>query len=313
MQRCSPSVVQAFVYMWHPHAIDTFDNYFSSFSNYADSRDTHEWATTITLVHWAFDPPTYNLDMKSKFPRSRYSEDRLQGEYPPRSVRMLSKSDKINRSISDYIEERSSIIVVTGDAKGYMWTCSIWSSLMEPKHLPVESIKTISELFKHQQSTGRDLVFLALLGCLCERLSAMLEEGLEKLKSYVELGVCNTLWGFTIYLCYFQQNVFLEGYDWEADDAVDKLRSMLWGLEALKMFDARLAPSLDKIEAARRNIVLRMESVGLEMCRIAASELTKVLRNQVHDTTSLIGHTGLKWKISKNGVDSCSAFSRRSA
>ncbi|MCJ1386636.1 hypothetical protein MMC17_009762 [Xylographa soralifera] len=244
VQRCSPSVVQAFVYMWHPRAIDTFDNYFTSFSNYADSRETQSWSTSIALVHWAFDPPTYNLDIKSTSFRSRYSEDRLQGEYPPRNVRMSSKNDRNNRSISGYIEERSSIIVITGDAKGYMWTCSIWSSLIETKHLPVASIKMISELFAHQQSTGRDLIFLALLGCLCERLAAVLEEGLEKLKSYVELG----------------QNVFLEGYDWEADDAVDKLRSMLWGLEALKMFDARLAPSLDKIEAARRDIVLRMEN-----------------------------------------------------
>ncbi|MCJ1396587.1 hypothetical protein MMC18_009478 [Xylographa bjoerkii] len=247
LQRCSPAVVQAFVYMWHPGAIDTFDNYFSSFSNYADSRETDSWTTTITLVHWAFDPPTYNLDTKSKSPRSRYSEDRLRGEYPPRNVRMLlrvprSKNDIDNRIIPGYIEERSSIIVITGDVKGYLWTCSIWSSLMETQHLPVASIKRISLLFRHQQSTGRDLIFLALLGSLCERLSAELENGLQSVKSYVELG----------------QNVFLEGYDWEADDAVDKLRSMLWGLEALKMFDARLAPSLDKIEAACKDLVLKM-------------------------------------------------------
>ena len=176
--------------MLHPRAIDTFDNYFGSFCDYADSRETQLWVTTITIIHWAFKSPTYNYD-ESTTPRSRYDEDQLQGEYPPRSVRMLSKNDRNNRSVPGYIEERSSIIVITGDAMGYMWTCSIWSSLMETKHLPEASIITNSELFKHQQSTGRDLIFLALLGCLCERLAAILEEGLNELKSYVELGVCN--------------------------------------------------------------------------------------------------------------------------
>ncbi|MCJ1399477.1 hypothetical protein MMC11_002679 [Xylographa trunciseda] len=249
VQRCSPSVVQAFVYMWHPRAIDTFDSYFSSFSNYANSLDHDSWTTTITLVHWAFEPPTYKLDTKSTAPRSRYSEDPLRGEYPPQNVRMLLrvprlKDEKDYRKIPGYIEERSSLIVVTGDAKGYLWTCSIWSSLICAQDVPSQSIMNISKLFRHQQTTGRNLIFLALLGLLCEKLNAELEHGLESVKNYVELG----------------QNVFLEGYDWEADDAVEKLRSMLWGLEALKMFDARLAPSLDKIEDARKDLVLRMES-----------------------------------------------------
>ncbi|MCJ1281642.1 hypothetical protein MMC26_000963 [Xylographa opegraphella] len=82
-----------------------------------------------------------------------------------------------------------------------------------------------------------------------------------------------------MYLYYFQQNVFLEGYDWEGDDDVDKLRSMLWGLEALKMFDARLAPSLHKIEAARRDIVLRMEGEP----GIRHSELDRAYRLEVEN------------------------------
>ena len=41
------------------------------------------------------------------------------------------------------------------------------------------------------------------------------------------------------------------------------------------MFDARLAPSLDKIEAAHKNIVLRMESVGVEIAALWPSSSQK--------------------------------------
>lgn len=57
--------------------------------------------------------------------------------------------------------------------------------------------------------------------------------------------------------------MFLEGYDWEADDAVDKLRTMLWGLEALKMFDDRLSSSLSSIEKARKDLEDTINSVSL--------------------------------------------------
>ena len=121
----------------------------------------------------------------------------MRGEYPPQNVRMLlriphAKDEKVNRTIQGYIEERSSIIVMTGDAKGYLWKCSIWSSLLHAQDVPLQSIRNISRIFRHQQSTGRNLIFLALLGSLCEKLHAELEHGLGRVKNYVELGVSDT-------------------------------------------------------------------------------------------------------------------------
>ena len=52
--------------------------------------------------------------------------------------------------------------------------------------------------------------------------------------------------------------VFLDGYDWEADDAVDRLRSMMWGLESLRMLGDRTSASLKSINEARATLTGRM-------------------------------------------------------
>ena len=43
----------------------------------------------------------------------------------------------------------------------------------------------------------------------------------------------------------------LQGLDWRSSKAVDKLKKMLWGLEALRVFDDRLSASLSQIQKAR--------------------------------------------------------------
>ena len=57
--------------------------------------------------------------------------------------------------------------------------------------------------------------------------------------------------------------MFLEGYDWEDDNAVNKLRGMLWGLEALGMFDDRLPTALDSIHQVSQIALNRIETVSL--------------------------------------------------
>ena len=58
--------------------------------------------------------------------------------------------------------------------------------------------------------------------------------------------------------------MFLSGYDWKDDSAVDKLKMMLWGLEALRMFEERLSISLSKIEKARDDLKGIIDNVRLQ-------------------------------------------------
>ena len=48
-----------------------------------------------------------------------------------------------------------------------------------------------------------------------------------------------------------QEKVLLEGLEWGTSEAVDKLKKMLWGLEALRVFDDRLSGSLSQIQKAQ--------------------------------------------------------------
>lgn len=97
---------------------------------------------------------------------------------------------KNEKPVIRIIEERSSSLVVTGDSQGFFWLCSVWSSLTKHKHLtvPVNSLPAVLQSFIHQQASGRCLVFLILLGHLCERLAKEHEGMLDQLNTVVDLG-----------------------------------------------------------------------------------------------------------------------------
>jgi hypothetical protein len=51
-----------------------------------------------------------------------------------------------------------------------------------------------------------------------------------------------------------QDDVLLEGLDWKAENAVEKLKKHLWGLEALRIISDRLESSLVQIQRARQSV-----------------------------------------------------------
>ena len=183
--------------MWHPGAIDAFDSYFGSRSSFTDLREREEdsWTTSITLIHWALEPQKYKLDPQTKAVLdSRYAEPRQRGNFPPSKAlpRSHRKSPSNSGGSHGVIEERSSVLVITGDSRGDLWTCSVWSSLIsefDPQNPPLNKIRDVLRLFKHQPSTGRSLVFLFILGLMCEKISAELDDRIKGMEEYVELGV----------------------------------------------------------------------------------------------------------------------------
>jgi hypothetical protein len=190
-ERCCPSILKAFIHGWHPDAMDTFDNYFGNSSRFSDTRDAM-WTTTITISHWSIRA----ADLSKQYP-ARFHEGRIKGDFPPASIanpKPESKSKqgkpKKERPAVGVIEERSTSLVVTGDSQGFFWLCTIWSSLTKHKHLevPVNSLPAVLQCFIHQQASGRCLVFLVLLGHLCERLAKKHDRMLDQLNTVVDLG-----------------------------------------------------------------------------------------------------------------------------
>ena len=269
--------------MWHPQAIDTFDTYFQSRSIFSESKTEGVWTTSITLVYWFLkSPDTSSMRFDSVGNDDRLAEEnnrffeksRFRGLFPPSAVRRLkgiskmgssTRSDSVEaRTESWHIEERSTALVVTGSVDGQFWICSLWSQLIEAdKELRDERSKVLDILnkFRHQPKTGRALVFLSLLGVLCINLHDMQEMILHRLEDFTDLGT----------------RVFLQGYDWEADDAVDRLRSMMWGLESLRMLDERISASVKSVDKARTDLLEGMKKERAPRHPVLQLEFDRVL------------------------------------
>ncbi|KAM0809294.1 hypothetical protein AB5N19_09637 [Seiridium cardinale] len=237
-RKCTPSLVGAMVYLWHPEALNAIDSYFGTTSRFMESREGLSWTTSINISHWVLSRCT-TRDIE----RSSFYEGRKNGEFPPDSIAKIGATKKqLKHSVyprSEYaIEEQSSLLVVTGDSFGHLWICSLWSSLTNSdtaRSVVEGAVRRVQQKFIHQQNTGRCLVFLVLLGHLCEKLADEYENILERLDAVVGLG----------------EEVLLQGIDWASNEAIEKLKKMLWGLEALRAFDERLSASIHQIQRAR--------------------------------------------------------------
>ena len=123
-----------------------------------------------------------------------FEEKRSNGPFPPHIIAQPGSPGFSNESseiFTTIVEERSSSLVITGNSSGYLWICSIWSSLTNPDVLPisVQSLLRVLGQFINQQACARCLAFLILLGHLCERLAAEYEMILSRLDVILGLGV----------------------------------------------------------------------------------------------------------------------------
>lgn len=146
---------------------------------------------TWTTCSWSIRPTSLSPEHIERF-----KENRNNGDFPPVSIASLgfdNKKSKKSDSVppTAIVEERSSSLVITGDPSGYLWICSIWSSLTNSEQIlaPLHSLPRLLERFIHQQACGRCLVFLVLLGHLCEKLAGEYEIILSRLDIIVGLGV----------------------------------------------------------------------------------------------------------------------------
>ncbi|KAI0134259.1 hypothetical protein BJ170DRAFT_192466 [Xylariales sp. AK1849] len=244
-RQCTPALVGSMIYLWHPQFLDGIDNYFGAVSRFTENSEGMSWTTSITLSHWKLSSIQLVDDDLALF-----KENRSSGDFPPNTIAKLGTTKKQLKGPgflqnSHKLEERSSSLVITGDLTGNMWICSLLSSLTDSEALDTlinDSTCRTLQRFIHQQSTGRCLVFLMLLGHLCEKLAIEYEAVLTQLDVIVGLG----------------EEVLLQGIDWGSSQALEKLKKMLWGLEALRAFGERLSASLAQIQRAKE----AMERVG---------------------------------------------------
>ena len=160
-----------------------------------------------------FEAPSANTRTKSWTLRpealsdrelARFDENRSNGDFPPLSVAQLGldrakkkyhRKRKLSMDAPPIVEERSSCLVISGDQQGYLWNCSVWSSVTDAEGVAEQPIKAAEKVLHHfinRQGSARCLVFLVFLGHLCEQVAFHYDEVLGRLDDILGLGVSPT-------------------------------------------------------------------------------------------------------------------------
>ncbi|KAI9728899.1 MAG: hypothetical protein M1834_007157 [Cirrosporium novae-zelandiae] len=241
----------AFIHIWHPRAVDVFNDYIGSRMRFDDSKETRSetWTTSITISHWKLKSEKTKLkaEQASNDERRLFDEFRENGQFPPKG---LSESAAPNNEVTpqstgDSLEERSSSVVITGDHLGVFWVCSVLSSSVnKSEDHSIQSyasqVEETLQLFVHLQAAGRRLCFVVLVGHLCADLAIEYSNIVSHLENV--LGV--------------SKRVLFDGVTLEkSHKALERLRRMLWGLESLRIFENTLSSSVAVIKNVKEDSV----------------------------------------------------------
>ena len=195
-QRCSPYVVSAFIYIWHPESLESFERHLSSPSSsvprFYNLRDSYweKWITSITLHHWKIAPNSFPEELVDVF-----SEEKESGHIPPMKTLLDESSNASPTGSLKKLEERSSSIHMSGDNGGDYWTCTILSSSIRDQDMNKYSLDAtiIMNCFIHRPTIARLLCFLSILGHICWNHGFEYDAIIEHLQSIIGLSVSGTV------------------------------------------------------------------------------------------------------------------------
>ena len=100
----------------------------------------------------------------------------------------------------------------------------------------------------------------------------------------------------------------LEGLEWGTSEAVDKLKKMLWGLEALRVFDDRLSGSLSQIQKAQEAMERTVKQVRQAPHSVHSRILTYVSRKLANSTSTYFKNITMSSKSLKSDMECYRTF-----
>jgi hypothetical protein len=280
----NPETLRAMVYLWHPDALDTFDRHLNTLSVFSDTTKQVPrggddlWISTITLSLWRLqsDHESEIHDIETEASQEMIQDARGRSrrglwywvtkgtvadtasattsmasnatglaaeaglDFPPKAVPDDRNTTADPGRHLSKIRSLSVSLVMTGDWGRY-WTCTVVSKLIDETKAQryAEKAREIMQMFIHQHYTGRVLVFLLLLGYLCKSLAIECENFIEELDRIMGMDAI----------------VLLNGMPWSKSDvALKKLKRMLWGLEALRIFSDKLERAIGEITHAHQKM-----------------------------------------------------------
>ncbi|KAI1410710.1 hypothetical protein F5Y13DRAFT_167189 [Hypoxylon sp. FL1857] len=250
---------------FHIDSRDCFVNHDTKFPDFSCQKG-NAWNTRITLRSWsksigrrtqskAEDMQPLNSTNRNPEPtggivyeRGDLRRDRLKEEDAPieipqslkNSLRFINQDAFNHENDSPSVVELqvSSIVLSTNDF-GDFSQCTIISELLEGKSKEVgDQCKELWERFIHQPQTARCLVFLTILGLLCQQMAIEYRNSMDYFIQFIHAFEIEK--SFT-----FDENNLLKG-----THGIMQLKLGLWSLESLFKLHNSLVTSMRCIEEA---------------------------------------------------------------
>ncbi|KAK0642174.1 hypothetical protein B0T16DRAFT_462179 [Cercophora newfieldiana] len=197
---------------------------------------------TLAAMTTSLSQSNHAAPQESPPKRKSTQKDAEKDDFPPQSVAEERRGK---------IHDLRLPLAITGDSRGRSWTCSMVCELFseaQASAYALEAAETL-QMFIHEQDTGRALVFMLLLGYMCEALAKECDIFITELDRITGRSA----------------KVLLEGMEWQKSGmALRQLKRMLWGLEALRVFRDKLSKALDALKLARNKmteLVHRREAI----------------------------------------------------
>ncbi|KAI2472956.1 hypothetical protein F4781DRAFT_382422, partial [Annulohypoxylon bovei var. microspora] len=247
---------------FHIDSRDCFMNHDTKFPDFS-CQTGNTWITRITLRSWARGPRDYNpydphhfstaqraLDSTSStgFWNSVIHQEKWKDEDAPieipdslkESLRFINeKAFKLEDANPSCVKLKVSSIVLSTNDFGDFSQCTVISELLKGKSRKLgQQCKSLWEGFIHQPQTARCLVFLNILGLLCQQMAVDYRNSMDYFIQFIHAFEIEK--SFT-----FDENNLLKG-----THGLMQLKLGLWSLESLFKLHNSLVTSMKCIEEA---------------------------------------------------------------
>ncbi|RYO92591.1 hypothetical protein DL764_008113 [Monosporascus ibericus] len=233
-----PELTMHFIYVFHPESVDCFNSHALKVTRFVCQK-RRAWISRITLKNWSRTDVQQQSGTRINSENTRcQTQIDQQGSIEEITIpKALLKTVENDEDHKLTIELKVSSIVLSTNGFGDFSIGTVISELIPDKTWEKTSkdIRDLWQKFTHQPQTGRCLVFLLLLGVVCEEMASQFRDAMDRLIKVLKLD-----------------HDFIHREDEWLDDenSIAQLELSFWSLESLNRIRDTLDDSMKIIDQA---------------------------------------------------------------
>jgi hypothetical protein len=200
-KKLPPNLLKLFVYVFHPESVDGLSSHTLRVSRFSCQR-RDSWVSRITLRSWSLaDKPKdvenlpWGYDSGGPEEVYHHGSDDKRIFLPSTLIKPL---EAVNEPVSKREQDnphqailKVSSIIISTNSFGDFSKCSVVTDLISDSKLRklADVLQELWQKFIHQPQTARCLVFLLLLGLLCQEIARQYEDALTYFVDLLNLEV----------------------------------------------------------------------------------------------------------------------------